>query len=54
MKETITISEREYDHLIKLATYVQDWYPRYVACKHCGYYHPDGYICLECRKSNCD
>lgn len=54
MEKTVTISERDYDRLIKLAVYVNDWHPSYVSCKHCGYYHPIGCICLECGKSNCD
>lgn len=54
MEETITISKETYEHLVKLAIYVQNWHPNYVECKHCGHYHPEHCICLECGKSNCD
>lgn len=54
MKETITISKDAYDRLVKLSLYVYDWYPNYVSCKHCGRYHPEGNICLNCGKSNCE
>lgn len=49
-EETITISEDEYSHLIRLSIYVQDWCPRYVECEKCGHYHPEGYICLDCKE----
>lgn len=54
MEETVTISKSEYEYLTKLKVYVQNWYRNYVVCKHCGAYHPEGCICLNCEKSECD
>lgn len=50
MSKTITIDESEYEHLVKLAKFVEDWHPGYVICKYCGEYHPEGYKCLNCGK----
>lgn len=49
MEDKVTIPREEYIRLIKLARFVQDWYPtRYVECEHCGELHPEGCICINC------
>lgn len=51
-QEMIEIPKEEYEKLIKLVRYVQDWCPSYEACRNCGALHPKGCICLDCRHDN--
>lgn len=51
-QENIEISVEHYNHLIRLANYVHDWYPNYTVCGKCGAYHPDGYICINCAEND--
>lgn len=50
--ETVSISKNEYEHLIKLCDYVDNWYPNYYECCECGAYNPEGYICCKCGTDN--
>ena len=50
--EMVSINRGLYDELIKLANYVQDWYPDYEECKNCGALHPKHTICIQCNYDN--
>ena len=52
-EETITIPVEEYNHLLKLKGYIQNWDVRNIwECTKCGTYNPEGYICIECKYDN--
>lgn len=48
----INITEKDYEHLLKLKCYVRNWHPNYSKCKKCGAYNPIGYKCSECNNDN--
>lgn len=53
IEETITIPVEEYNHLLKLKGYIQNWDVRNIwECPKCGTYNPEGYICIECKYDN--
>lgn len=51
-EEKINIPKKEYDRLIRLANYVNNWCSGYESCNNCGEYHPKGCICVECGYDN--
>ncbi len=44
----ITIRREEYEDMQKAIASMYDWIESWVKCPLCGYYHPQGNICIRC------
>ena len=52
-EELITISKEEYEHLLRLKEYINNWHDmdNIWKCPKCNTYNPEIYKCIKCNYS---